>query len=114
MNAPTQLHLICRLESLREEITKTTGKEIMIAIARQAYVLASPVSIDPSFGYKIEGKERILTILAHEIRSYEKSNSETEVIRFQLASTILMLMLQFMQGSLGDLQEVIKENRKVA
>ena len=111
---PTQLHLICRLENLRKEITKTLDKEIMMATARQAYVLASPVSIDPSFGYKIEGKERILTLLAHEIRSYEKSNSETEVIQFQLASTILMLMLQFMQGSLEELQEVITEYRSVA
>ena len=63
---------------------------------------------------KIEGKERTLTLLSHEIRSYEKSNTEIEVIQFQLSSTILMLMLQFIQGSLEDMEQVLAECRKVA
>ena len=115
MNAtPTQLHLIFKLEALRQTIIKSQEKEIIFATARQAYVLATPVPIDPTFSYKIEGKERTLTMLANEIRSYEKSNTEIEVIQFQFASTILMLMLQFIQGSLGDMQQVIAEHRKVA
>ena len=114
MNTPTQLHLICRLQTFREAISKATDKEMMMTVARQAYVLASPVSIDPSFGYKIEGKEKTLTLLAHEIRSYEKSNSEIEVIQFQLSSTILMLMLQFMQGSLEDMEGLSTGYQKVA
>lgn len=114
MQQPTQHHLIYKLETLRQVINTTADIETMIAAARQAYVLATPVPISPSFGYKIEGKERTLNLLAHEIRSYEKSNSELEVIQFQLSSTILMLMLQFIQGSLEDLQKVISEERKVA
>ena len=111
---PTQYHLIFKLETLRQTIIQSSNKEIIFATARQAYVLASPVPIDPSFSYKIEGKERTLTMLATEIRGYEKSNTEIEVIQFQFASTILMLMLQFIQGSLEDMQQVIKMHKKVA
>ena len=111
---PTQLHLIFKLEALRQAIIQSQEKEIIFATARQAYVLASPVPIDPAFNYKIEGKERTLTMLANEIRSYEKSNTEMEVIQFQIASTILMLMLQFIQGRLGEMQQLIKEHQKAA
>ena len=111
---PTQFHLIFRLEDLRQIIIKSVEKETIISTARQAYVLASPVPIDPTFSYKIEGKERTLTILANEIRGYEKSNTEIEVIQFQFASTILMLMLQFIQGSLSDMEQVIEAHKKVA
>lgn len=111
---PTQFHLIFKLESYRQIIVNSTEKETIFATARQAYILATPVPIDPAFSYKIEGKERTLAILSHEIRSYENSNTELEVIQFQFASTLLMLMLQFIQGSLGDMQKVIAENKKVA
>ena len=114
MQQPTQNHLIHKLESLRQIINKANDKEKMIATARQAYEIATPIPIDPSFSYKIEGKERTLTLLSYEIRSYEKSNSEIEVIQFQLSSTILMLMLQFIQGSLEDMEQVLAECRKVA
>ncbi len=114
ISTPTQIHLIFELESLRQIIINTTNKETIFATARQAYELTTPVPIDPAFSYKIEGKERTLNILSHEIRSYEKSNTEIEVIKFQFTSTILMLMLQFIQGSLSDMQKVIAENRKVA
>lgn len=113
-NIPTQHHLIYELESLRQIINKSDDKPTVIATARKAYVLAAPVPIDPSFKYKIEGKERTLTLLAHEIRSYEKSHTEIEVIQFQLSSTILMLMLQFIQGSLEDMEQVLAECRRVA
>ena len=89
-------------------------KETIFDTARQAYILALPVPIDPAFSYKIEGKGRTLYLLANEIKSYEKSNTEIEVIQFQFASTILMLMLQFIQGSLEDMQKVIFEHQKVA
>ena len=111
---PTQYHLINKLESLRVKIKETTEKDTLMALARQAYDLAAPVHIDPAFHYKIQGKEKTLTLLSYEIRSYEKSNSEIEVIQFQLSSTILMLMLQFIQGSLEDLQQVLTEFKKVA
>ncbi len=114
MTTPTQLHLICKLQTLRNIINTSNDLNIMMAAARQAFVLATPVPIDPLFGYKIEGKERTLTLLTHEIRSYEISNSEQEVVQFQLSSTILMLMLQYMQGSLEDMEMLIKMNRKVA
>ena len=114
INLPTQHHLIYKLESLRQIINKTTDRETMFATARQAYVLASPVPIDLAFSYKIEGKERTLSLLSHEIKSYEKSNTETEVIQFQLSSTILMLMLQYIQGSLEDMEQVLAECSKVA
>ena len=111
---PTQLHLIFKLESLRQIIINSTDRESIFAAARQAHVLATPVPIDPGFNYKIEGKEKSLNMLSHEIRSYENSHTEFEVIQFQFASTILMLMLQFIQGSLRDMQKVIAENKKVA
>ncbi len=111
---PTQSHLIFKLESLRQIIINSNDKETIFATARQAHLLATPVPIDLSFGYKIECKERTLTILSHEVRSYENSNTEMEVIKFQFASTILMLMLQFIQGTLGDIQKIIAENKKVA
>ena len=111
---PTQYHLIFKLESLRNKIKNTANKEIMISVARQAYELAVPVPIDPSFSYKIEGKEKTLILLSHEIRSYEKSNTEIEVIQFQLSSTLLMLMLQFIKGSLEDMQQVLADYRNVA
>ena len=111
---PTQYHLVYKLESFREKIKETTDKDTIMAIARQAYDLAAPVRIDPTFHYKIQGKEKTLTLLSYEIRSYEKSNSEIEVIQFQLSSTILMLMLQFIQGSLEDIQQILSEFKKVA
>lgn len=114
ITTPTQLHLIFRLESLRQIIINSDDKETIFATAKEAQLLATPVPIDSAFSYKIEGKERTLIILSHELRSYENSNTEIEVIKFQLASTILMLMLQFIQGSLGDMQKVIAENKKVA
>lgn len=114
INVPTQFHLIFTLETFRQIILKSLDKETIFAAGRQTYVLATPVPIDSSFNYKIEGKERTLTILTNEITSYEKSNTEIEVIQFQFASTILMLMLQFIKGSLGDMQQVITEHKKVA
>ena len=111
---PTQYHLIFKLELLREKIKATTDKDEIMAIARQVYDLAAPFPIDPSFHYKIQGKEKTLTLLSYEIRSYEKSNSEIEVVQFQLSSTILMLMLQFIQGSLEDIQQILSEFKKVA
>ena len=114
INIPTQHHLIFKLESLRHVINKTVDKDMMIATARQACVLASTVPIDPAFSYKIEGRERTMSLLSHEIRSYEKSNTEIEVIQFQLSSTILMLMLQYIRGSLEDIEHVLAECRKVA
>ena len=111
---PTQYHLIFKLELLREKIKATTDKNEIMALARQACDLAAPVPIDPSFGYRIQGKEKTLTLLSYEIRSYEKSNSEIEVVQFQLSSTILILMLQFIQGSLEDIQQILSEFKKVA
>ena len=111
---PTQSHLIFRLEALRQNIMLSQDKETIFDTARQAYDLALPVPIDLAFSYKIEGKERTLYLLANEIKSYDKSNTEIEVIQFQFASTILMLMLQFIQGSLEDMQKVIFEHQKVA
>lgn len=114
ITTPTQLHLIFKLESLRQIIINSDDNETIFATAKEAHLLATPVPIDPAFSYKIEGKERTLTILSQEVRSYENSNTEIEVIQFQFASTILMLMLQFIQGSLGDMQKIITENKKVA
>lgn len=111
---PTQSHLIFRLEALRQNIILSQDKETIFETAKQAYDLALPVPIDPAFSYKIEGKERTLYLLANEIKSYEKSNTEIEVIQFQFASTILMLMLQFIQGSLRDMEQIIDEHKKVA
>ena len=111
---PTQLHLIFRLEWFRQIIINSVDRETIFDTARQALILATPVPIDEDFGYKIVGKERTLTMLAQEIRSYEKSGTELEVIQFQFASTILILMLQFIEGSFSDLQKVTEENKKVA
>ena len=74
----------------------------------------SPASIDPTFSYKIEGKERTLNLLSHKIKSYEKRNIEIEVIQFQPSSTALMLMLQYIRTSLEDLEQVLAECGKVA
>ena len=79
--------LLSEVEKISTEYIATTNVQYyalfllmqghqVFATARQAYVLASPVPIDPTFSYKIEGKERTLTLLLHEIRSYEKSNTE--------------------------------------
>ena len=111
---PTQSHLIFKLEALRQNIILSQDKETIFDIARQAYELALPVPIDLAFKYKIQGKERTLYLLANEIKSYKNSNTEIEVIKFQFTSTILMLMLQFIQGSLEDMQKVIFEHQKVA
>ena len=113
-STPTQLHFIYKLEALRQIIIGSADKETIFKAAREAFILATPVPIDPAYSYKIEGKERTLTILANELRSYEKSNTEIEVIQFQFASTILMLMLQFIQGSLRDMEQIIEEHKKVA
>ncbi len=107
MNQPTQLHLIYKLESMRQIILVTTDLAALLDLAQKAYDISFPVPIDPSFRYKIEGKERTLNMLANEIRQFRKSNSETEVIQFQLSSTILMLMLQFIEGSLDSMQTVL-------
>ena len=114
ITTPSQLHLIFNLESLRKIILQSINRELILTAAQDAYLLATPVRLDPNFNYKIEGKERALSILANEIRGYQKCNTEIEVIQFQFASTILMLMLQFIQGSLEDMQKVIFEHQKVA
>lgn len=111
---PSQYHLIFKLEALRQTIINSIEREIIFDTARQAHILATPVPIDEHFGYKIIGKERTLAMLAQEIKSYQNSSTELEVIQFQFASTILILMLQFIQGSFSDLQKVIEENKKVA
>ena len=87
----------------------TTDRTAMLGLAQKVYDITFPVPIDPAYKYKIEGKERTLMMLAYEIRSYEKSNTEIEVIQFQLASTILILMLQFIEGSLETLQDELSK-----
>lgn len=113
-NSPSQLHLIYKLESMRQIILNIEDKAAMLALTQKVYDITLPVPIDPSFKYKIEGKERTLFILANEIRSYQKSNTEIVVVQFQLASTILMLMLQFIEGSLEQMNEMIVQHRKSA
>ena len=109
MQQPTQLHLIYKLESMRQIIMNTTDRSAMLRLAQKVYDITFPVPIDPAYKYKIEGKERTLMMLAYEIRSYEKSNTEIEVVQFQLASTILMLMLQFIDGTLESMQEELNK-----
>ena len=109
MQQPTQLHLIYKLESMRQIIISTTDRTAILGLAQKVYDITFPVPIDPEYKYKIEGKERTLMMLAYEIRSYEKCNTEVEVIQFQLASTILILMLQFIEGSLETMQTVLIE-----
>lgn len=82
----------------------------MITLTLAAVDLALPVPIDPSFEYKIVGKERTLNMLRQEIRLYEKGNTEPEIISFQLSSSILMLMLQFIEGTLQVPQDISKKN----
>ena len=106
MNQPTQLHLIYKLEAMRQVILKTAELSTVLQMAQKVYDIALPVPIDPEFIYKIEGKERTLRMLQNEIRQYMKSNIEVEVIQFQLSSTILMLMLQFIEGSLEGMETV--------
>jgi len=108
-----QINLIFKLHQIREKINKATDVASIIKYGREAYSLAFPVPIDKDFGYKIEGKNRTLLILNNELRSYEKSNTEMEVIQFQIASSILMLMLSFIQGSLQNLDDMIEEFKKV-
>ena len=114
MNQPTQLHLIYKLEAMRKVIAAGTNLSSILTIAQQVYVIASPVPIDPAFGYKIEGKDRILQMLSNEIRTFERGNAEIEVVQFQLSSTILMLMLQFIEGSLEGMRGMLEEERKIA
>ena len=85
---PTQSHLIFKLEALRQIIIESYDKETIFTTAREAYALATPIPIDPAFGYKVEGKEKTLYLLANELKSYENSNTEIEVIKFQFTSTI--------------------------
>ena len=106
-NSPSQLHLIYKLESMRQIILNTADKNAILKLAQKVYDITFPVPIDLSFKYKIEGKERTLFMLANEIHSYEKSNTEIEVVQFQFAATILMLMLQFIEGSLEQMNELI-------
>ncbi len=108
-NSPSQLHLIYKLESMRQIILQTTDKTAMFELAQKVYDITFPVPIDLFFKYKIEGKKRTLLILANEIRTYQKSNTEIEVIQFQLSSTILMLMLQFIEGSLENMSDKLIE-----
>jgi len=107
MNSPTQLHLIYKIEAMRQVILQTADLSAVLQMAQRVYVIASPVPIDPEFGYKIEGKDRILQMLSNEIRTFERGNAEIEVVQFQIASTILMLMLQFIEGSLEEIQQVL-------
>ena len=104
-----QVNLIFKLHQIRENINKTNDIATIIQLGKEAYSLAFPISIDKAFGYKIEGKNKTLLMLNNELRSYEKSNTEIEVIQFQIASSILMLMLSFIQGSLDNLNDVIAE-----
>lgn len=56
--------------------------------------------------------QRTQQMLQNEIGQYGKSNSEIEVVQFQIASTILMLMLQFIEGSLQGMQEVLHHQKE--
>ena len=107
---PSQLHLIYKLESMRQIILNTKDVAAMMDMGQKAYDISFPVPIDPEFGYRIEGKQRILSILANEIRTYRQSNTEPEVIQFQISSTILMLMLQFIGGSLSEMEELLRRD----
>lgn len=106
-----QANLIFKLHEIRNTINKTSDLASIIELGRYAHSLAFPVPIDKGFGYKIEGKNKTLHLLNNELRTYENSNTEIEVIQFQIASSILMLMLQFIDGSLENLEEMIDEIR---
>lgn len=107
----SQIHLIYKLHQIRENINRATDIATIIECGNEAYSLAFPVPVDKDFGYKIEGKNKTLHMLNNELRGYAKSNTAFEVIQFQIASSILMLMLSFIQGSLQHLNELIQQYR---
>lgn len=109
MELPLNIQIVYSLDKLRTQINSTVDKEVMMQTALKA------IEITELIETKKEGKERILTLLKNEIRSYSKSSTtEIEVIQFQLASSILMLCLQFIEGSYDDMQALIIELRKRA
>ena len=108
MELPLHIQIIYSLDNLRTIINNTVDKEVMMQAALQAIEITEPIET------KKEGKERILNLLKNEIRSYSKSNTEIEVIQFQLSSSILMLCLQFIEGSYDDMQAFLIEYNKRA
>ena len=89
------------LHEIRIIINSTLDKTKMIIIAKEA------IEITERIKTKKEGKERIIDMLKNEIRSYSNSNSEIEIVQFQLASSILMLSLQFLEGTIDDMNAMI-------
>jgi hypothetical protein len=112
--SPTQIHLIYKLESMRKIVANVNHLPSIIAIAQKVYDITFPVPIGPSFKYKIEGKERTLNQLQQEIRLYSTSKTEIEVVQFQLASTIMILMLQFIDGTLEEMRGVLTGEQPIS
>ena len=109
MQLPVHIQIIFKLNELRNVINGTFDKDLMMETALTAIKIASPAET------KKEGKEKILNLLENEIRSYSKNTStEIEVIQFQLSSSILMLCLQFIEGSYDDMQAFLIEYNKRA
>ena len=101
MKLPPHIETFYRLNEIRIIINSTLDKTKMIIIAKEA------IEITERIKTKKEGKERIIDMLKNEIRSYSNSNSEIEIVQFQLASSILMLSLQFLEGTIDDMNAMI-------
>ncbi len=108
MKLPKHIAIIYRLNELRIIINNTLDKTLMMNTAKEA------IEITEGIKTKKEGKERILNLLKNEIRSYSNSTTEIEVVQFQLSSSILMLSLQFLEGTVDDMNAMILQFAKRA
>lgn len=102
------IQTIYKLNELRTIINDSRDTSIIMQTALQAIELTEHIET------KKEGKERILHLLKSEIRTYTNSHIEIEVIQFQVASTLLMLGLQFIEGTIDDMIAMLIEFAKKA
>ncbi len=101
MQLPQHIETIYRLSELRSIINNTIDKSLIMQTAMKAVEIVEHLETNK------QGKEKILNLLKNEIRTYTNSNSEIEIVQFQLASTILMLCLQFIEGTVDDMQAMM-------
>jgi hypothetical protein len=114
METNEQITLVKKLSDLKNKIVKSQDKEAITLYIQEVIKISTPVQpyVDERLAnsrYKQESKIRAISLLEGDIDCV-KSNSypDWETVHFQVASSIAMLALNFVEGGVSRLNELSK------
>ena len=112
METNEQISLVKKLHDLKSKMLQSNDQETITLYIKEVIKIATPVPpyVKEKFfneAYKNESKQMILALLKGDIKCIEdKSYPDWETIHFQVASSIAMLVLNFIDGGLTRVNEL--------